>query len=327
MCRSTQSARWRRAALCRSRDESACEPREPSGEHERRVRPGAARAGEELEVGARVRLHRAADVLAEHHEPPARHAAASPERTASRPVRRLPRSAARRCASRGGSSRAGGGVAEWPARGSSSAGRAGPAPAARARRSSSSRAAPDRSRAAAGRRPPDRPRHPAEPADEGRPRSSSPGCGFSWVSVSGTAFGLSSASSGSNGSSSIWLPRTPKKNTASKAFTCEWSASMAAVSRVEQKPAPGDRIDERERLCEVGRARGRDRQPRLAQVAVRWNAPTSGGRTRWIVSDAGSGSFAAHEPRRGGRCESPPGSSSVSSGPRQRAGDGPGSSV
>ena len=90
------AARWIARSGLRERS-ARVSAREPRGEHERlAVRAAARRRGEELEVRARVRLHRARDV-AQHHEPPRRRPAAPRWRrcTGSPPLRRLPRSVRR----------------------------------------------------------------------------------------------------------------------------------------------------------------------------------------------------------------------------------------
>ena len=123
------AARWiarsgRREAARGSGGSAAWRTRTPR----RGAAPGG--PGEELQVGARVGLHRARDV-AQQHEPPGDDAPARrASRTGSPPVRRLARSVgAGRPARRGGPARGGGcAAAAWRARGAPSAGRAARAP-------------------------------------------------------------------------------------------------------------------------------------------------------------------------------------------------------
>ena len=128
---------------------------QPRGEHERLgVRAAAGGAGQELQVGARVGLHRARDV-AQHHEPPADDAPAparEADRVAAGAQAARAASGACRCAGRGAPARSGAcAAAASRARGATSAGRAARARAARARRSACRPAAPRRSPSPAGR--------------------------------------------------------------------------------------------------------------------------------------------------------------------------------
>ena len=145
--------RGRRGALDRAlrvaRGERARHAREPRGEHERLgVRAAAGRAGQELQVGARVRLHRARDV-AQQHEPAADDAAAparEPDRVAARAQAAAQRAAqvdVLAAAVALGAPRAPHRRGELAA--ASSAGRARAARPARARRSACRAAAPRRS--------------------------------------------------------------------------------------------------------------------------------------------------------------------------------------
>ena len=141
------AARWIASSGLRERQRPG-QAGQPRGEHEGLgVRAAAGGTGQELQVGARVRLHRAGDV-AEQHEPPAGEppvSACEPDRD-GRPFEGWRAAcAACRCARRGGPSRSGGcAAAGLPAPDASSAGRAGRARAARERRSSCVSAAPRR---------------------------------------------------------------------------------------------------------------------------------------------------------------------------------------
>ena len=122
-------------------------------EHERLgVRAAAGGAGQELQVGPGVRLHRPRDV-AQQHEPARRDApppAREANRIAARAQARAQRPRACRCARRGGPARSGAYAATAPrAAGATSAGRAARARAARDCRSCGRRAAPRRSPARA----------------------------------------------------------------------------------------------------------------------------------------------------------------------------------
>ena len=93
-------------ALGRARGERARDARQPRGEHER-LGVGLPRARQELQVRARVGLHRAADV-AQQHEPPRHDARGAGARGGSgrRPcAARRAACAAGRCARRGGRAR------------------------------------------------------------------------------------------------------------------------------------------------------------------------------------------------------------------------------
>ena len=147
-------------ALGMAAAQRAREARQPRGERERLDRgPAARRGGEQLQVGARVGLHRARDV-AQQHEPAALHAAPA-VREADR-LAAAAQAAAQRppqvdLAARGGRARSGAcAAAAAPARAAPSAGRAARARPARARRSGASRAAPRRRPRRAGSRPPPR---------------------------------------------------------------------------------------------------------------------------------------------------------------------------
>ena len=154
------AARW----IARSglREASArVSARQPRGEHERLgVRAAARGAGQELQVGARVGLHRARDVAQQHE--PARDDAPAPAREPDR-VAAGAQAAAQRAAhvdraGRGAPARSGAcAAAASRPRAATSAGRAARARAARARRSACRRAAPRRWPAPAARRPRPRP--------------------------------------------------------------------------------------------------------------------------------------------------------------------------
>ena len=160
------AARWIARSGLRDR-ERAGQAGEPRGEHEcLGVARAAGGAGQELEVGARVGLHRARDVAQQDHAA-ARHAAAAacePDRVAGGVRCCRAASGACRSARRGGRARSGASAGSgWPSRAAPSAGRAWRALRATARRSASSAAPPRRwpPRAPRRRAAPRRRRHPA----------------------------------------------------------------------------------------------------------------------------------------------------------------------
>jgi hypothetical protein len=261
------AARWiARSGLRPS--ERAGQSREARGEHERLgVRAAAGGAGQELQVGARVGLHRAGDV-AQHHQPARRDDAPAPAREADRVAAgaqaRAQRLGACRRARRGGPALRAAGAPQRVASSSRDISfKSWASSWARARRSSCPRAllvaaSPAAISSSASR---------LLLVVVARSRGGEDGCArrgscsairptSSCARTSGArpaASARSGASSGSKSSSPELLPKTEKK-TASKALTWAWSDTNTA--RASSTGAAGDRLDERQRLREVAERSG-----------------------------------------------------------------------